>query len=478
MITQQSLQSAQYRVISHYIQRLRQANEAIKRGHDYRTYWLNLIEQDWSQIKHWQQWTTLGNDYDIEKARYCSELCLAGNEILRIRQPPPERLIWLQQGLEAAQMIGDNEAERLCLFQLGQTYFYLGATEKAKECGYRLLELAQAAGDEVGMGHGWYTLGSAALHQGAMDDAEHAFQQCLAIFERLFDDIEVGRALQGIGRAAMFRGENQHAYEYFLRYLDIAERFGNEAELSTAYITMNNVLLGLRRYEEAKTYAERAVQICQQTGFQRMLPTAWLCLAVCEAELDDLEAAGTHMEQSIASARLIEGKSAVIDALRYLGNVKARQGNYSQAFSHFEEALELAREDHILYYLCEILSAQAWWYVVQGEIDRAHEALREAIGFAFELGSDYFLTIVLLPAIKLWQRMGWAEPAAEWVGVLTGYPEHVLPRMFDPLCVELERDLGAEGYHRALEGGKTVTLYGVLEAIMEQLGSSSFGGFI
>jgi hypothetical protein len=49
--------------------------------------------------------------------------------------------------------------------------------------------------------------------------------------------------------------------------------------------------------------------------------------------------------------------------------------------------------------------------------------------------------------------------------------------MFDPLCVQLERDLGAEGYHQALERGKTVTLRGVLEVIMEQLGSSSFGGF-
>jgi tetratricopeptide (TPR) repeat protein len=206
---------------------------------------------------------------------------------------------------------------------------------------------------------------------------------------------------------------------------------------------MNHVLLELRDYPRAKMYAERAILVCQNTGFQRMLPSALLSLAVAETEMGDLDAAGEHLVESVKLARMLQMPSGIIDPLRYLADVRMWQGNYAEAFEHLQDGLALSRDGNILYYLCEIHAALARWYLDQNQPDAARDPLREAVSFALKLGSDNFLVLVLTPAMRLWQGMGEAEQAARWAGLLSGHRDYLTPRLYEPICAGLERELGA-----------------------------------
>ncbi|MBK8022660.1 MAG: tetratricopeptide repeat protein [Chloroflexi bacterium] len=464
---QQALQSAQIRLAKHYVNKLRQANGAVKRGQQKHSYWVSLIDQDWMQIQKWQKWAAAGSSDDLERAQLCTHLSLAANELLRVRQSPPERLLWLEQALAAAQRVGDGEAERLCLFQLGQTLFYMGRADEAERYGRTLLDLARQADDQPNLGHAWYTLGSVALHRGTLAEAEEAFKQCLAVFEPLGDQIEMGRAYQGLGRALMFRGDSRAAHPYFERYLHVVETHGNEAELSTAYITLNNVLINLNDFQPAKIYAERAVEVCRRTGFQRILPTALLCLGVCEAELGDLDAAAEHYEEALDLGRSINAMGGIIDILRYLADARARQGRLDEAFAHLQEALALSREGRILYYLVEVCAALAWWYAERDELSEARATLREGIDYAFEIGSDNFLARVLLSAAQVWLHAGEAESAARWLGLLSGYAEHLETRRVEPLKAAATGSLGAQRFQELYEAGKTLLLEDALKGIAQ-----------
>ncbi len=469
MTAVQPIAGVQMRLAEHYLDILRRASAAVHRGRGNRTYWYTRIEQDWLQIQRWQTWSALAADSDSVQARVCLDFSIAGLEILRVRQSPPERITWLKQALLVAQQINDSAAERTLLHELGHTYFVVGASDEATQTARHLLQIAEASGDDFNMGRAWYVLGQAGLHVGALDDADNAFRKSVALLEKVGAEAELGRAFQGMGRVAMYSGDSPRALDFFRRYLQIVERSGREAELVPAYLTMNHVLLELRDYSSAKVYAERALQICLNTGFQRMLPSIWLSLGVTEAELGNLDAACRHYEAGIAVSRLVQAKSSLIEIQWYFGDARMRQQNYVEAYTYLQEALRLAHENHILYFLCEITAALTRWHLEQNQTAAACEPLREALGYARQLASDNFLAVALVPAIMLWRQVNRAEQAAQWAGVLSLHAEYVNPRLFNPLCAQLEQELGAERYNRALEAGKSYTLKDAVTEVVEQL---------
>lgn len=469
MTTAYALTGVQRRLAEHYLDILRRASTAIHRGRGNRAYWYTRIEQDWLQIQRWQTWSALAADSDSVQARVCLDFSIAGLEILRVRQSPPERITWLKQALQVAQQVGDSTAERTLLHELGHTYFVVGASDEARQTARHLLQIAESSGDDFNMGRAWYVLGQAGLHVGALDDADNAFRKSVALLEKVGAEAELGRAFQGMGRVAMYSGDSPRALDFFTRYLRIVERSRREAELVPACLTMNHVLLELRDYAAAKVYAERALRICLDTGFQRMLPSIRLSLGVTEAELGNLDAACRHYEAGLAAARLVQAKSSLIEIQWYFGDARMRQQNYAEAYTYLREALRLAHEDHILYFLCEISAALARWHVEQNQTSAARDPLREAINYALQLGSDNFLAAVLVPTIMLWRQANRAEQAAQWAGALSLHAEYVYPRLFNPLCAQLEQELGTERYRRAVEAGKARTLKDVITEVVEQL---------
>lgn len=469
MTASPTVAGVQQRLAQHYLDTLRRANVAVHRGRGNRAYWVNRIDQDWLQIQRWQTWSALAADADSGQARMCLDFSIAGLEVLRVRQTPPERIAWLKQALQAAQRINDNAAERTILHELGHTYFVVGASDEARQTAQRLLQIADASGDNFNTGRAWYVLGQVGLHVGALDDADTAFQKSAALLETVGAEAELGRALQGMGRVAMYRGNHQLARDFFTRYLRIVERSGREAELAPAYLTMNHVLLELRDYPSAKEYAERALQICLNTGFQRMLPPVWLSLGVTEAEIGDLEVACRHYEAGIAAARVTEAKSSLIELQWYLGDARMRQSRYVEAYPYLQAALRLAHEDRILYFLCEITTTLTRWHLEQNQAGAARDQLREAMRYALELGSDNFLALVLVPSVMLWRQVNQAEQAALWAGLLALHAEYMHPRLFDPLCTQLEQELGTERYRQSLEQGKLLTLKGAVTDVIGSL---------
>ncbi len=464
-----TFQQTQHRLAQHYLDTLRQASYAMHKGHGNRVHWFNRVEQDWGQIRHWQGWSANAARNERERAQLCLRFSIDGMEILRVRQSPPERIDWLEQALPIAQQLEDGAAERSILYELSHSYFFISMGDKAKQTAERLLELAQTAGDTFNIGRAWYIIGQSAIHVGAMEDAKHAYQTSAAILEKIGAEAELGRALQGVGRVALFTGDFPRAHEFFQRYLTIVEQSGREAELGPAYITMNHVLLALGDFLPAKDYAERAVHICLNTGFQRMLPSAWLSLAAAETELLELDAASDHYEKGIVQARAMKAISTLIDLLRCLADVEMQQGKYAEAYAHFQEAFTLANTDHILYYLCEITAGMARWHVDQNQPDEAREYLRQAAGYALELGSDNFFVSVLVPAVLLWQHMNQAELAAQWAGVLMKHKDVGIARHINIVRTRLEQALSPQRFETLAEQGKQLQLDAVVKNIQTLL---------
>ncbi|MEO8396402.1 MAG: hypothetical protein ABI700_25640, partial [Chloroflexota bacterium] len=147
MIPIAPLQTAQYRLARHYLNKLRTADEAVRRGQASVSYGRTLFAQDWEQIKLWQAWAAQRESGDKLSAQLCKDFPLAGLEVLAIHTSSVDYALWLEHGLEAAQQLHDDDAERALCYELAMTYYRLGTLEKVERLANRLLALGEAAQD-------------------------------------------------------------------------------------------------------------------------------------------------------------------------------------------------------------------------------------------------------------------------------------------------------------------------------------------
>lgn len=462
-MTTQALESVQFRLAQHYLSKLRQANRALRYSRARSDHWYHRIEQDWSQIKNWQQWTV------SRSAELCAAFGIDGNEYVSIRQSPTERLLWYRQALHAAQQSGDSQKERQLLYLVGTTAYQTGGFEEAEQCATRLLEDGEFSDDHQSLGYGWFITGNLHSHRTELDAAETAFRKALKHFESCHDEMMIGHAVQGIARILIFRGNYAEALIHAKRYLDIIETVGRRADLSLAYHTLSNIHTRLGNLNEAKAYALKAVEISREVGNVRMIPSNLLILGYAELALGELESAWEHFQETITASRANSSAFDLTAATYSLGDVRLRQNNYPEALDYFQQALALAKESEIGAYksLCSINIAYV--HALRHELDTARHMLREGVEIALQTRSNILMAKALIPAVKLWQAVNDLEPAAEWSGLLMAHPEHAEPKLVAEICAELEAEIGAERYQAAVARGQQMNLDDTVKQLISLL---------
>ena len=473
MIASQPLETVQHRLAQHYVTKLRQVGQALQRNRENSSHWFRVLEQDWAQIKHWQQWTADHSNDNVQSAELCVAFGTDGHEYLTIRQSTGERLIWYRQALAAAQQRSDDKRVWQLLYDVGAMAYQTGAFEEAEQCAKRLLEIGKTAKDRLSLGHGWFITGNLHSHHSELDAAEAAFNKALKNFERCHAEMMVGHALQGIARIMIFRGQYQEALIHAERYLSIIQTFGREADFSLAYHTLSNIHTRLGNLSDAKGYALKAVDNSRRLGFVRMLPSNLLILGYAELALNELDAAWDHFQETITGSRRNSAKFDLTAATYSLGDVRMRQKQYSEALSYYQEALNLANESRIAAYqsLCSL--QMAYIYALRHEIDESRKVLQVGAEIALHMKSDILLAKALIPAVKLWQDMDESETAAEWSGLLSIRTEHAEPQLVQNICKVLEAEIGTEFYQQAAKRGQQLRLDAAVSNMLKMLVSKS-----
>jgi tetratricopeptide (TPR) repeat protein len=468
-MTTQALESVQFRLAQHYLHKLRQANRALQHSRAKTSHWYSRIEQDWSQIKNWQQWTVSRSADSKRGAQLCAAFGTDGHEYVSIRQSPMERLVWYRQALSAAQHSGDSQRERQLLYLVGSTAYQTGSFEEAEQCAQQSLEVGEFFQDQQSLGYGWFLTGNLHSHRTELDAAEAAFRKAVKHFESCFDEIMTGHSLQGIARIMIFRGQYAEALQHATRYLGIIESLGRRADLSLAYHTLSNIHTRLGNLNEAKNHALKAVEISRETGHVRMIPSNLLILGYAELALGELDSAWEHFQETITASRANSSMFDLTAATYSLGDVRRRQNNYSEAVDYFQQALHLAKESGIGAYksLCSI--EIAYVHALHHELDEARIALREGAESALQSKSNILMAKALIPAMKLWQAMDDPEPAAEWSGLLARHPEHAEPKLVAEICREIEAEIGAKRYQAAVARGQEMSLDTAVKELVVRL---------
>jgi tetratricopeptide (TPR) repeat protein len=467
-VTVTPLQTIQYRLAQHYLNKLRTAATVVQRGQTSVAYGLNLFDQDWYQIKHWQAWSAQRSAEGEEWTHLCKDFPLAGRDVLTLRNHGADYATWLETALEAAQQLQDRESECAILTELNVTYYRLGVLDKVERFARRLLQLGEAAHDFLSIGRGLHGLGIFAAERGMYADAEQYQRRALEIFMKLGIDAEVTRVTNSLGIIAYEIGDYQQAYQWLMRHLQLTGASGKKAEFCTALLCIGELMVRLKDYAEAEAYILRAVAMCRTFGFQRLLGVGLINLGGWAKEQNQLEVAASHLEEGIQAVRATGTQRQIMRGLCLMGDTRLRQGNYSEALAYLHEGLQMARDVGLPRYIADIQYTIAKVYLALDDLDTARSALHEALTIAARHNLYFQKVKALCSAVAYFYCLGWVEQAAIWAGFLMDNVEIDEP-LLKPVCSQLEMMLGKHAYHQALEEGKALTLDDAIAEVLEMI---------
>lgn len=458
----------QRRLAQHYLEQLRAAAFAVRRGRSSLAYGLEIFDREWPHIQRWQAWAAMPDEDSSEKAYFCQEFALAGADVLALRLPPAERLDWWQAALRAAQKRQDRQAESAILPSLAMIYSSIGDLEQAEVYTRQSLRLAQTMRDGLGIGRAFYQLGTIAEDSGHTAEASDYYQRSLKWLKGKSGNRYAGLSLLGLGSIAVYSGEHQKGYDYFLQYLAYTERYGTEVDRCIALQAVSEALNQLHQYREAEQYLQRCLHLCRTLNYQWALGSTLITLGYCALEQGNLTDAERYLEEGVQVSRAYSSRRDVVYGLGTLGYLRMKQGELSAALAHYQEGLATAREAGLPRYCSQILRRMAHLHVEQGDAREALPEVREALELARVLDLQPEKVKAICTAVMLAHHLGWLEQATLWMGCVA--QEHEAEHeLLNQASVHLMTSLGSGRFQQLLQCGQASAINAVLDEALHAI---------
>jgi tetratricopeptide (TPR) repeat protein len=289
---------------TYYKDSLRYAGWLYEQGGDSVRAGLSLFDLERVNIYAGHLWAEQHAQRSRAAMSLCNEYAHVGGHLLFLRQPPRERIRWLEEGLAAARALGERTEEATHLGNLGIIYKNLGEPSRSldyyeqalvilRETGDRRLEgnvldslgvvyknlgdlgraidfykqridLSREIGDLHGEGKTLVNLGNAHTLLMEYERAIEAFERALVIHRQVGDRYGEGKALANLGATYLSSGQPRPALEHLQQGLVISQGIGDSMGKATALINMGSVLKELGDHVEALKCAEASLEIFEQ----------------------------------------------------------------------------------------------------------------------------------------------------------------------------------------------------------------------
>jgi tetratricopeptide (TPR) repeat protein len=304
------------RFSAYYLTRLVAAHESFSSGDQGIIKGMMTFDQEWDNINLGQSWSATHVLESEDSARICSSYMESAAELLNKRQPLSVAISWYEAALQAAQKMGDTQAEKTHLLNLAEQLTTQKKHERASQLLTKCLELAKQLGDaktELAVHH---QLGRAAMDMKKYEKAVEHFEQ-----ER--DYVNAMEDKPGLEEILEYLGECQHL-------------MGNTSEALKLYGT------GLTQAQKAKNF------LVQSRIFRKIGQT--------HNENKNGQAAIRFLEQGLIVARKNKHKVEQGLILSQLGESYNQTKSLEKALGNYKQAVLMAQQTNNM-----LMEGEATW---------------------------------------------------------------------------------------------------------------------
>ncbi len=386
-LKQDELADARKKHSQHYSKILSQAENLYKKGGADLFSGLELFDREWDNIKVGQAWVKniIRSYRKLSKSNLKFATQLAGSyagdgmNILDLRLHPREIIGWIETGLNATRINGDQSNEGVHLGNIGNACVHLGETRKAIDYYNQQLKITQKTRNRRSEGISLGNLGSAYSNLGDLRKSIDYYDQALAIAREIGDRRGEGVRLGNLGSTYLALCDVRKAIGYHEQSLkislEIGDRRGEGSDLGC--LGLAYAVLGETR--KAIEYCEHGLAIAREIGDKRNQAIHLGNLGLAYADLGETRKAIKHYEQALKISREIGDKQNEGESLCNFGKAYSNLNETDKAIECCTQSLDIVRKIEYLQIEGESLCTLGKVYSQIGEINKAIEHCDQAL---------------------------------------------------------------------------------------------------
>ncbi|MCB0209916.1 MAG: tetratricopeptide repeat protein [Anaerolineae bacterium] len=277
----------------------------------------------------------------------------------------------LEKALAKAQQQKSYLFEAKCLQALADAYYTQGNYLAAQACCQRAFWLCQYISQPLVKADTLNILGLVAYHQGDLAAARKNFEQAILIYYGLGHKRNEIKTFHNIGLLYLNTEEYDIARDYFEQVLDIGREIQDRQLVAEALCNLGITYCYQGDYPPARSYLGQSLGIREEIGNQLGEADSLSKLSVVYYYLGSYQTTKRYCELAIATARKLKFHSGESYSLTYLGHALVELGHLKEAFSAYEQALQLRYELNQQHLTIDILVGIANIAVAQGQREKA-----------------------------------------------------------------------------------------------------------
>lgn len=252
---------------------------------------------------------------------------------------------WLQEGLQMAQALGDDQEVAFALSDLARLSINQQNYQEASEKGRQALALYKQLGNQMGVAENLLYLGYLAQSCGDFDEAYAYYESTWALAQQSHNSILKASCLREMaGIASKYYHNHIQAITYLDQALSICDSTGLSLGKGHILNMLAEVYLERGEYLAARNCCEQALRIGKDLGIEIVEKWALLDINVTHIYCHNYAAVQSYLNP-IAPITGAAGEQAA-EIHKSLGTVFALQGDYTSAHIHLAQALQISQQIH------------------------------------------------------------------------------------------------------------------------------------
>jgi CHAT domain-containing protein len=260
------------------------------------------------------------------------------------RSDYPTALDWFEQGLAAADGVGDPVWEASFTNGIGVILREVGRYQEALGYYERALDIRRVIGDRAGEGSSLTNIGDLYRNLGRYSEAMDYFQKALAIRREIGDLRGQANDLGNIALVYYEFGRHDRALEHHGKALSLHREIGDRRDEAKDLGNIGLAYESLGRHQDALANHAEALAIARELGDRNLEGGQLLNIGRLSQALGRHDDALMQFNLALAIAREIGGRPGEAIVLGNLGDVYRILGRYQDALQHHSQGLVIRRE--------------------------------------------------------------------------------------------------------------------------------------
>jgi predicted ATPase/DNA-binding SARP family transcriptional activator/predicted negative regulator of RcsB-dependent stress response len=221
----------------------------------------------------------------------------------------------------------------------------LGEYEKAHLYQNQALELYQNLGDETEAARTYMNLGNTGYYRGDLQYARDSYERGLVTARQQKDESLTARILSNMAMIVHNQGDLEAALPLYQEGLATCRRIQDEPGIANALLNLGTLHVYREEFVQAQELFEECRSLSQTIGHRPLYVRSIHNLGVLARDQGNLDVGQSLLEESLRLCQEAEDKYGIGAVWEDLGLLSVEQGNLLEAASRYAQSLKMRQEN-------------------------------------------------------------------------------------------------------------------------------------